>query len=910
MRIVALVLAFSLAASMCCSSVCFAAREGTEVSVPEKQMLELPTGLSDTDFNVIIGGHAYSAHTGSDGIIYVVTTKSSGVVYLETLDGKEKFKFLFNGEDVVQEQVSPSIDYSIGNSIVLVGGTLDLYAGIIPGLGNGESLSYQWNKDGKPINGANSNEYVKDRITVDDAGLYELEVFDDYGQSYTLVSREVIVQKGTRQIEGQVAYNLAGGIQTQKLSCKSDVPISYSLVEGSNCAKLSGDSVMFSKDGHAVVKAFVEGDSQFNSSYLFIFLSNERCEKTVKLPVSENIYNSQEHLYTCPALSELKECTIEYFDCLGKEVTALGKAPIDPSVYCFAVTFKDSTGKHTLYTSMVVQKKLFQVDKIVANDKDYDGSSKTSLSYNVSNAIDSDDVDISLPIVEYADANAGFDKKVVKFYGEPMLIGKDAGKYSLPDLNLYNIKGTIWRKPVSIIAVDRQSKLGQPLKEFLYYTPSGIEFDGIKVESDVTEGSPPGEYEIILYGAEDDNYEFIYVPGIYTITEGDSDYYSFDDKSNYDGLDDKSDYYKFDDTSNYDKLDKDGEPDFNEFDKQFPSSEPMPSPEVIPELSSMPPSLPQITIRPDSNVVVERPHGSNEPNASNSPTPKPSVTKIPEKVTISSKHLFNSLNLDGIYSVSGESKDDTIVLDYWVTNNPVIKSSTEGVQIQYGKSWNNKQNLIKSMVDGACYQKKGLKFSLKYRGNNLNVVVSDFICDTTKPSVQLSGVEAGIINHPVTLNISVLYGVSGKGTLAYGLIPSDSKIDKSYNGWKLTDRDSVTINQDFDGKVAILARDSLGNETISYSELMHIDASPPEISGVKPGGVYDSKVEYSVSDLSGVAEVTLDGKPVEANGSVDAGTHTLTATDVNGNSSSITFTCKKEKPLTRLMNGLKSVFGR
>ena len=108
------------------------------------------------------------------------------------------------------------------------------------------------------------------------------------------------------------------------------------------------------------------------------------------------------------------------------------------------------------------------------------------------------------------------------------------------------------------------------------------------------------------------------------------------------------------------------------------------------------------------------------------------------------------------------------------------------------------------------------------------------------------------------------------------------------SGWKDYTA-PVALNNNRSNVVYVKVTDKLGNVTYAASTGVLIDTVAPTISGVKNGAKYCSKPTMTVTD-NNLKTVTVDGKSVSAKYTLQAGTHTVTATDLCGNETTISAT--------------------
>ena len=163
-----------------------------------------------------------------------------------------------------------------------------------------------------------------------------------------------------------------------------------------------------------------------------------------------------------------------------------------------------------------------------------------------------------------------------------------------------------------------------------------------------------------------------------------------------------------------------------------------------------------------------------------------------------------------------------------------------------------------------------------------NSVTFEFTIDKTAPTGTLDGVENGGVT-----NGNVTFSWTEAGATA------------TLNGEPYSKRDIINI----EGTYEIILSDGVGNTT-TYTFTIDKTAPTGTLDGVENGGVTKDDVTFSWTETGATA--TLNGEPYESGTVISTeGKHSITLTDITGNSTTYTFTIDKTAP-TGTLDGVEN----
>lgn len=200
----------------------------------------------------------------------------------------------------------------------------------------------------------------------------------------------------------------------------------------------------------------------------------------------------------------------------------------------------------------------------------------------------------------------------------------------------------------------------------------------------------------------------------------------------------------------------------------------------------------------------------------------------------------------------------------------------------------NKVWTLENDVDGV----RTVTVEIKDAAGNIASVNDTIIVDTVAPTGSITINSEAVSTNKQAVTLQVAASDSNDDVeVRFG------NEDGSWTTWKAIN-DDLTENWTLsagDGTktVKIELKDSAGNVS-SYSDTILLDTSAPTVTGVTNGGVYNSGVSASFTDGTATlnGEVYTDGTPIN-----DEGSYTLVVTDAAGNSTTISFSIDKTKPV-------------
>ena len=266
-------------------------------------------------------------------------------------------------------------------------------------------------------------------------------------------------------------------------------------------------------------------------------------------------------------------------------------------------------------------------------------------------------------------------------------------------------------------------------------------------------------------------------------------------------------------------------------------------------------------------------------------------------------------------------------VEYWITKDSRVKTMDDNVYISVnGMAWSNSLVIDTStnssdIVDskGSCAEIDNLVIYVKCNGIVREVVVRKFYCDRECPQLEVDGIATSAVRNanetivesgtPLTFNLKPICGLAGVGTVSYTYLDDAAQVTES-TSWLAVQNNSITVKESFKGCIAIKVVDVIGNESVFYTDIMLVDVDPPVISGVEVGGMYPNEAVWTVTDITNLTSVTLDGKPVKAADSTKRiGLHTLLAVDSYGNSTEITFEVRAVSGFRKVLQSISDLIG-
>ena len=708
--------------------------------------------------------------------------------------------------------------------------------------------------------------------------------------------------KKQQSVSGPLTYNIywKSGTTTLKLANSARTSLSFAIVDGTEIAELSedGDRLLVSGTGTIILRAVAEETDNYYGVSAYIAVSCNDYQPDSGVENSVYTYDRFEHPFNNRVEGAVK-CTPLYLNAENSYLTWSADAPVYAGTYLVRLDVETADNESFVeFATITIKKRKLKIKKLKVATKEWNGTDEAHLTGILDGVIEGDTVFLGFPEVRFTNTDAGKNKKVVVQDGSFWLSGESAEQYSLTIPAIKKLKGVIKPKSVTVRADDKTGTEGEPVLTLTYSVDGADETDlqNIGLSCKVKKDSPAGTYAIKVKSVKGNlNYKIKKISGMYTVLpspySSSSDVYgggsSYGDSDGYGG---SGSYgtggYSGSGGSGTDGTGGDGY-----------------SGDIYGETGA------------DGTGIS----GSlSSPSAS----PKPSYEFKLEPSTLDQVLVF-----DGLSDINTGFKKKAFTVNYWLTKDAVVKTIDNAVKISTNKKrWQTSLhfNAGAKATDikkdkGSCLLKKNLTFYAKYKDTICKIVVSRFICDREKPQITLDGIRGvnkrslvgtGISqSDSFTFNVGSVYGLAGKKTLAYKYVSDSSVIDVGAD-WNIVKRNQITVDRDFSGCLAIKATDRIGNTTVVYTDTITVDASAPIVAGIENGGEYKGTVAYSVSDLSGVASVSVDGKVVPETGEVHGGgLHTMTAIDAYGNRKDITFRCADTNAFQGLVQSVKSMFG-
>lgn len=717
---------------------------------------------------------------------------------------------------------------------------------------------------------------------------------------------EAVDAKSTQTIEGPFVYNLVwdstkgSGI----LRCSAKTKISYRVLEGEEYTVIEGARITMLQKGTAMILATAEESAAYCSTETLIMVSCTEEHFINDIGDLTYEFSGEEQSYKFTGSSGFLECSMAYRERAVEGAGWSETAPKEIGDYFVKLNFSIEGGKEiTKFATMEIVPKKLSIKGLKVATKIFDEKTNATLEGKLDGVLAvRDGVTLQLPQIAFCDVNAGINKKIKVLSGKLMITGNDVSNYELKEYDVAKLTGTILKKEAVITAEDKYSTEGYDAAELTFScVPYVKDLKGVKLSCPITKSTPAGRYKIKASGAKARNYKFTYVNGVYTVYEntagndspGNGIIDDWDDRT--DGTGDSSND-RMDSTDSFTD-DGNGDPDGSG--------------------------------NPESNLDGSNLDRNDSEDGSIRDDIKDGNNRSYSDSAFAPHSAAMSVKFSGA-STEAKVKDGDIVIDRVYSNTGKIVSTGTGYEMKIrNSSWSTVLNvmdlyncglspeLLRDSHNGKCKVISNLKISLR---NQLNpglhgtMVIKKYIVDMETPLIQVDGIELAEgrtteisrkETQPVEISVSALYGLTGRSILAYRLAGASDVVNVSDSCWKNVSGGKVVLSQDFEGQVAFKAVDGLGNYSIVYTEAIRVDACAPKISGIASGKVYEGSVSYSVEDLSGVQSVLLDGKVVEAAGTVTrSGTHSLEAVDVNGNARTVTFGIKAGSIIDRIKNKL------
>ena len=710
------------------------------------------------------------------------------------------------------------------------------------------------------------------------------------------------ISKKQQSVSGPVTYNVywKSGTVTLKLANSARTSLSYAIADGADIAELSedGDRLLVSGTGTVMLRAVAEETDNYYGVSVYIAVSCNDYQPGSGVENSVYTYDRFEHPFNNSVEGAVK-CTPLYLNAGNSYLTWSADAPVYAGTYLVRLDMETADNESFVeFATITIKKRKLKIKKLKVATKEWNGTDEAHLTGILDGVIEGDTVFLGFPEARFTNTDAGKNKKVVVHDGSFWLSGESAEQYSLTIPAIKKLKGVIKPKSVTVMADDKTTTEGEPVLALTYSVDGADETDlrNVELSCKVNKNSLAGTYPIKVKSVKGNpNYKIKKICGMYTVLP--SPYNSssgvYGDSSSYgdsDGYGGSGGYSG----SGGSGTDGTGGYDYGYGDDSYGGT---------------------------GADGSDGTGGSGSPS-SPSASPKPSYEFKLEPSTLDQVLVF-----DGLSDINTGFKKKVFTVNYWLTKDAVVKTIDNAVKISTNKKrWQTSLhfNTGAKAADikkdkGSCLLKKNLTFYAKYKDTICKIVVSRFICDREKPQITLDGIRGvnkrslvgtGISqSDSFTFNVGSVYGLAGKKTLAYKYVSDSSVIDVGAD-WNIVKRNQITVDRDFSGCLAIKATDRIGNTTVVYTDTITVDASAPIVAGIENGGEYKGTVAYSVSDLSGVASVSVDGKVVPETGEVHGGgLRTMTAIDAYGNRKDITFRCADTNAFQGLVQSVKSMFG-
>lgn len=710
------------------------------------------------------------------------------------------------------------------------------------------------------------------------------------------------ISKKQQSVSGPVTYNVywKSGTVTLKLANSARTSLSYAIADGADIAELSedGDRLLVSGTGTVMLRAVAEETDNYYGVSAYIAVSCNDYQPGSGVENSVYTYDRFEHPFNNSVEGAVK-CTPLYLNAGNSYLTWSADAPVYAGTYLVRLDMETADNESFVeFATITIKKRKLKIKKLKVATKEWNGTDEAHLTGILDGVIEGDTVFLGFPEARFTNTDAGKNKKVVVHDGSFWLSGESAEQYSLTIPAIKKLKGVIKPKSVTVRADDKTTTEGEPVLALTYSVDGADETDlrNVELSCKVNKNSLAGTYPIKVKSVKGNpNYKIKKICGMYTVLP--SPYNSssgvYGDSSSYgdsDGYGGSGGYSG----SGGSGTDGTGGYDYGYGDDSYGGT---------------------------GADGSDGTGGSGSPS-SPSASPKPSYEFKLEPSTLDQVLVF-----DGLSDINTGFKKKVFTVNYWLTKDAVVKTIDNAVKISTNKKrWQTSLdfNTGAKAADikkdkGSCLLKRNLTFYAKYKDTICKIVVSRFICDREKPQITLDGIRGvnkrslvgtGISQSgSFTFNVGSVYGLAGKKTLAYKYVSDSSVIDVGAD-WNIVKQNQITVDRDFSGYLAIKATDRIGNTKVVYTDTITVDASAPIAAGIENGGEYTGTAAYSVSDLSGVASVSVDGKAVPETGEVHGGgLHTMTVIDIYGNRKDITFRCTDTNVFQGLVQSVKSLLG-
>lgn len=124
---------------------------------------------------------------------------------------------------------------------------------------------------------------------------------------------------------------------------------------------------------------------------------------------------------------------------------------------------------------------------------------------------------------------------------------------------------------------------------------------------------------------------------------------------------------------------------------------------------------------------------------------------------------------------------------------------------------------------------------------------------------------------------------------------------------------NANVTEETTGRTAVFDTTSIGQSWYAYTahgkELVEADSTPPVVSNVADGAYYNTLPDIQFSDDTAVATATLNGKAYSII-NVVSGENVIQATDLKGNTTTVTFYADTAAPVVKGIKNGKSYRGK
>lgn len=209
------------------------------------------SGLPVT-FSLIAGPAVLSGRrlrlTGQPGLVVVRASQDGNDIFQPAADAERAFS-------VGEKPISPVIRLQPSSRSAAIGEQVALSVGA-----SGSQLTYQWRKDGRPIEGANEARLTLASVQAGDAGAYDVLVGNSAGSAQSQAAR-VSIGRRSQTILFQVVTTAFANQPVQLVAtASSGLAVRFEIASGSGT--ING-STLTAFLGSVVVQASQEGDATF-----------------------------------------------------------------------------------------------------------------------------------------------------------------------------------------------------------------------------------------------------------------------------------------------------------------------------------------------------------------------------------------------------------------------------------------------------------------------------------------------------------------------------------------------------------------------------------------------------------------------------------------------------------------------